>query len=278
MKIEEEVVLYNKVKTDNVSKYDSILSNREKVNIKFSKKIDTNKYSCKETSISLKSFNKIITLSLIDEKEKLELILFSFYMDEELKDNTFLKKVNEKKKIIEDLLTKDENEALNECESQSEVINKILLNLSDEKNYLLKKHLKQILKTIVSYQSNIYLNQHQYHNSIEKDLFILNKLDNLYEPAYERLINNYLKLNDYDKVKFYYNEINEKFTNDDVIQKYSYVNEILKEQKTLIKGNISISEGIYNNHSSFFINGLLLVASGISMYLLYKYKKKFFSG
>lgn len=276
MKIEEEVI-YNKITTDNVSKYDSILFNRQKVNIKFLKKIDTNKYCCKETSISLKSFNKIITLSFFDEKEKLELILFSFYMEEEPEENNFLKKVNEKKKNIEDLLTKDENEALNECETLSKAINKTLTNLPDNINSILKKKLQETLKTIISYQSIIYINQKLYRHSIEKDLYILNKLDPLYEPSYERLINTYLKLNDYDNVKLYYNKVNEKFTNEDFIQKLNYVNEILNEQKTMIKGNISITEGLYKDHSSFLINGFLLIASGISMFLLYKYKQKFFS-
>ena len=253
-----------RIEENKLFKYTDIISKKNEFNVKF------NLSQC--IKLSSKS---LITIMQNGQLSKEEHILFSYYLSNEFRQVHFISLLQEKKRKADSFRNIDNKAALS-------LYDNILYMLNQCKNISFNvenmEKIRQLKLSILSNKSEIYYLNKEYKQSLGIDKYIITEVDEHYPQSYGRIITIYLENNDINKAKEYFEKMKMKISKNIIETQYKnikermcmYTQSISKYREKIIVNEIEESE---RDYWSLLVNGVLLITSGITMTLLYKYKK-----
>ena len=133
-------------------------------------------------------------------------------------------------------------------------------------------------RSILSNKSEIHYLNKEYKKSLDIDQSIITELDEQFAQSYGRIITIYLDNNDIDKANEYFEKMKMKIPKQIIDTQYKaiiermgmYNKSVCKYKEKIIVDDMNESK---RDYWSLFVNGVLLITSGITITLLYRYKK-----
>ena len=256
---------FERIEEDKLFKYTNIISKKNKFNVKMN-----NNNLC--IHISSKS---LITIIQKGELSKEEHILFSYYLSNEFKHLQFIALLQERKRKADSFLHIDNQLALSLYDNILDMLNQfknIPLNAETMKKII------QLKRSILSNKSEIHYLNKEYKKSLDIDQSIITELDEQFAQSYGRIITIYLDNNDIDKANEYFKKMKMKIPKQIIDTQYKaiiermgmYNKSVCKYKEKIIVDDMNESK---RDYWSLFVNGVLLITSGITITLLYRYKK-----
>ena len=140
------------------------------------------------------------------------------------------------------------------------------------------KKIIQLKRSILSNKSEIHYLNKEYKKSLDIDQSIITELDEQFAQSYGRIITIYLDNNDIDKANEYFEKMRMKIPKQIIDTQYKaiiermgmYNKSVCKYKEKIIVDDMNESK---RDYWSLFVNGVLLITSGITITLLYRYKK-----
>ena len=140
------------------------------------------------------------------------------------------------------------------------------------------KKIIQLKRSILSNKSEIHYLNKEYKKSLDIDQSIITELDEQFAQSYGRIITIYLDNNDIDKANEYFEKMKMKIPKQIIDTQYKaiiermgmYNKSVCKYKEKIIVDDMNESK---RDYWSLFVNGVLLITSGITITLLYRYKK-----
>ena len=256
---------FERIEEDKLFKYTNIISKKNKFNVKMN---NNNLY----IHISSKSLITIIQKGELSTEEH---ILFSYYLSNEFKHLQFIALLQERKRKADSFLHIDNQLALSLYDNILDMLNQfknIPLNAETMKKII------QLKRSILSNKSEIHYLNKEYKKSLDIDQSIITELDEQFAQSYGRIITIYLDNNDIDKANEYFEKMKMKIPKQIIDTQYKaiiermgmYNKSVCKYKEKIIVDDMNESK---RDYWSLFVNGVLLITSGITITLLYRYKK-----